>query len=180
MRPVGFSWSRTQRPPGVKPCGNHAAVVEHQQIACLQNCSKTRERIIPQSAGRAIHHQHAARAALCGGCCAINSAGRSKSKSCNAQPAHCGGLPEVAQAPAAARVRWPRSALRASARTGLRRRSRGTSVQRAQLTTIRVNGLGTRNRSHDRIVHACSGSRWKAPMRAPVNCASLIGPILVR
>ena len=64
MRPVGFSWSRTQSPAGVKACRNHAAVVEHQQVALPQICSKTREKIVAQSACSAIHHQHAAHAAF--------------------------------------------------------------------------------------------------------------------
>ncbi len=82
MRPVGFSRSRTQRPPRIKPRRNHAAVIEHQQIArpaatpadsanfASRNApvarSMTSMRLCPRSAG---------------GCCAISSSGKSKSKS---------------------------------------------------------------------------------------------------
>ena len=40
-----------------------------------------------------------------------------------------------------------------------RKIGRQRCVQRAQLTTMRVNGLGTRKRSQERIVQARSGSR---------------------
>ena len=81
MRPVGFSLLAAQRAAGVEARGNHAAVIEHQQIAGLssEGNSENREsrnapvarsitsiRLCPRSAG---------------GCCAISSSGSSKSKS---------------------------------------------------------------------------------------------------
>jgi hypothetical protein len=48
----------------VEARGDYAAVIEDEQVAFAQMPSKTRERIVLNGAGCAIHHQHAARAAL--------------------------------------------------------------------------------------------------------------------
>ncbi len=53
-----------QRAPRKKARGNHAAVVEHQQIARLEQCRKLREAAVAECPGGAIQHHHAALAAL--------------------------------------------------------------------------------------------------------------------
>ena len=71
-----------QRAPGIKARRNHAAVVEHQQIARLEEQEETRKSAHPASApvARSITSMRLwPRSA--GGCCAINSSGKSKSKS---------------------------------------------------------------------------------------------------
>jgi hypothetical protein len=71
-----------QGPPCIKPRRNHAAVVQHQQIARLQQRSKIAEASIPQRAGsRDPRPASGSWPRSAGGSCAINSsAGRSRSR----------------------------------------------------------------------------------------------------
>ncbi len=63
--------------------------------------------------------------------------------------------------PQRAPVRSPHSALRVWARNSLGGKSAGTCVHCAQLTQMRVNGLGIRKRSQDRMVQARSRLQMK-------------------
>ena len=53
-----------QRPPRIEPRRNHAAVIQHQQIAGPQQGRELAELRIAKIPGRAIHHQHAALSAF--------------------------------------------------------------------------------------------------------------------
>jgi hypothetical protein len=53
-----------QSAAGIEARGNHAAVVEHQKVARLEQRRELGKRPIPQGPGGAIHRQHAALAAL--------------------------------------------------------------------------------------------------------------------
>jgi hypothetical protein len=66
MRPEWFLVVAEQCAAGVEARRNHAAVVEDQQVAGMEQRGKIGKVRVAQSSGRAIHHQHAALAALGG------------------------------------------------------------------------------------------------------------------
>ena len=57
--------------------GNYTAVVQDEKVAWLKMCRKSRKRTIAKHAGVASHYRHAAAPRSAGGCCAMNSSGRS-------------------------------------------------------------------------------------------------------
>ena len=66
MWPVGSFTVADESAAGVETGGNDAAVVEDEQIAGVEQVAELRKMGICESAGGAIEHQHAARAALGG------------------------------------------------------------------------------------------------------------------
>ena len=155
-----------QRAPRIEPRRNHAAVVENQQVAGPEQRGKLGEEMRP--AERRSRDPSPA----CGSCRArraaaarsVPRADRNRSRQRAAVFAFglawfSIGLPEVLERPQPrafdGRVQF--FALRLE--LARRARSAGTCVHCAQLTQMRVNGLGTRKRSQERMVQACSGSR---------------------
>src|SRR5579875_432364 len=145
-----------------EPCRNDAAVIEHQQIARLQQRGKLRKRAVAKCACDAIHDQHAALASLGRRLLRYQLLGQVEIEVRNTQArgrfAHCSALPRYASA-----FRRARSSVSSSSCL-LRSKSccvisAGMRIGRAQLTTIRVNGFGTRKRSQERMTHARAGSR---------------------
>src|ERR1039458_1031659 len=168
-----------QSPPGIKPRRNHTAVVQYEQVARVEQRREFREIRVAQHAGSAIQDQHAAQAAFCRRLLRNQLLGQIEAKVGNAKASHPEAFLKCCSALSRAdSIAEFNSSLLFSNSSA--ERSVETCVHGPQLTTIRVKGLGTMNRSQERIAQASSGSRGKQPMGALVICASLMGPILVR